>query len=312
MSHFLNDETLVSLKPLIQDLMHREYVYLVNDLSKHEQEEISPEWVEYKDKSGNHDAPFPAQHCMCSMEIGFVIAGLKPCSIISHGNLKTLGKTWYENIFLPWQMKYREQLDDVHLVGRLTPPGEVARFMDDKANAHFGNEACLVYRSDHPLSDKVVDVFGNKPKATSGELQKAFGYPAQYGPLNIVYQLQPPVASRFGVQTEQELCCCMALEYTTDGDISSLIRCGQHFAAYKKVGSKIGIPIGMDVGQADVPPNVLALLWLAASNGSIKQYVEGQKEEGACWRRPDTHPSLEQTAQYMQQYARQWEQMKNM
>ena len=67
---------------MIQDLMEREYHYLVHSMPYEKQTTLFPNWANFV---GGDRVPFPAQHILHSIEVAMVIAGIA-CLV--------LGATW--------------------------------------------------------------------------------------------------------------------------------------------------------------------------------------------------------------------------
>jgi hypothetical protein len=303
MSHLLNDEELASFRPILRDLMHSEYKFLTQSIPYKRQAALNPYWA--KDV-GAAKVPFPAQHLLHCMEVAMVVAGIKPCLVAMHGSWQAFGKVWYNGVFVPWQQKYKNQLDAIGLKGMLTTSGEVARYWDGHPRAHYGGQTAVVYRDSHPLSSFVVRVFTKTRRVTNRELQELFGIPTEDGPLHVEYTLQPPVGPKLGVS--RDLCCCCAFEYNTVLHMDALVAAGKHFAHCRKALGKMGIPIGLDIQQPHVSPQDLAILWLATCNGDIDKFMTVQQEEDICWQR-DVHPDFRYILHYMRQYSKKWSQV---
>ena len=296
---------LVSMKPVVLDLLEMEYAWFMKKLPLKYKKQVHPEAWDPKSEE-----PFPATTVLGGVEVALVIAGLKPCVVYSCGTCVELGKLWFDGVITPWVQKHAEALEKISFVATTTPKHTVAQFMseENEDNAHFGMNAAFLYRETHPLLEHCKMVFSTVT-VTQGELQKAFGYPTETSPdLTIHYQVAPSAVNALlgleeDVVIETEF---IGLEYDCPAKPSSLVAAGRHFCEYREALGHLGIPIALDA-NAELTPESLAFLFLAAADGKISNLMKLMLEEDAVWRRPQH--DLAKTFEFMTNLEPKWEEM---
>mmetsp|Transcript_13042 Transcript_13042/g.30009 ORF Transcript_13042/g.30009 Transcript_13042/m.30009 type:complete len:420 (-) Transcript_13042:29-1288(-) len=213
----------------------------------------------------------PINHFSTSGEIGLVLAGVKPCSVVAHHNLQEYGQLLYRNVLRPWYEKYFSE--DSGFVCELGSPG-CAWYESDSGVADIAGGASMFINLNHSDASYAIGILRTKNSraTTQEELRKVFGYPASdEGGIEslIEYQFQNPAS----IYKIKNCCCSPCLDFRAiESDAASV---GRHFRQCREGMLKLGYSLALDVYHQDEwSPRAVATAWYYAAGCDMEECLQ--------------------------------------
>ena len=218
----------------------------------------------------------PINHFCTAGEIGLVLAGLKPCSVVQHYSLREFGQLLHTNVIRPWYEKYFSE--DSGFICELGSPG-CAWYWSDKGKADVAGGASMFINLNHSDASYAIGILKtpNKKPTTMEELRKVFGFPASMeGGIDslIEYQFQNPEE----IYKIKNCCCSPCLDYfAIESDAASV---GRHFRRCREAMLKLGYSLALDVYHQDHwSPKAAATAWFHAAGCDMDECLDMMKAD---------------------------------
>ena len=273
---------LEQMKAAVRTLFQSELAWL-NGLTVEEKKQLFPDWGAKDDPS----IEAPVERCCVTGEISLVLAGIKPCSVVSDDSYPAYSRKFYHEVLRPWYDKYFNE--GCGFICELTAPGAAHFLVGKKKRSDFGGDA-IFRNTEHMLSAFVTKVFSSIDRpAKNDELRVCFGIPARnYG--NYVNWVNYTFQQSEGVR---KLTQC--LTYRANEDDAAAV--GKHFRrcrdAMQTLGYSISLKFHAGEGELFWTMSATALAYLESAGRnfedaqrlireevlSVKDYEERTKRE---------------------------------
>jgi hypothetical protein len=266
-SKFQVDENtkLHQMKGIVRELFESEVAWIKSLPVREKKKLFSGQWRDP-----------PINHICSTGEVALVLAGIKPCSIVSTGHYPDYGRLYYEHVLHPWYERYFAESSG--FICELSAPG-VASYTGsygDGMPVHTGFGNSSVFRnSKHEDAAHLAEMLTRTDRdVTNEEMRVSFGFPGSYNSGGntslVVYQFQNPEV----IYKMKKVCCSPCLDYTaSEADAANV---GRHFRRCREAMQSLGYSIALDVDKQDEPrawsAMSIAVAWFEASGRNMREF----------------------------------------